>query len=163
MATSSYKYNEDLAKSIKRIVKKFPDNFSHIDPKRVLPLVSDRSSDRGPIAEVRKIPAWLYDTIPYRVAMIAYSEKYDDLAPAVKRLVVVHELEHIGPHATDPEDYRLRRHTVEDWVEMVHYLGAGWTQRADIDIMKLPGEDWKAALASAAKAGRPEKKRKKRR
>jgi len=151
-------YSEELDKLVKRIIKKFPDNFGHIDPKQVLTLSSDKESKRA-IAKVTKIPSYLRETIPYRVAMITHDNLYDQLSPNVRRLVVLHELEHIQPHPNDEDDYKLKGHDVEDWVDMIMYLGPGWVRSAKFNILDSSETDWRAALASETMA--PKKKKKK--
>lgn len=150
-----FEMDEELAKRIRRMVKKFPDNFNHIDPKRVLAISSDKES-RSTIADVRRVQAQLHCVLPYRVVMTKYSNLYDGLDEDTKDLVVVHELEHIAEDENDDENYRLRRHTVEDWSEMVGILGPHWSKtKRSFKIKDLEDTNWKTGIARATlkKAG----------
>lgn len=154
-----YAYDKGLYKRIKRLIKKFPDSFGHIEPDHVLTLRSDKEGYKA-IAEVRQIPNQLYGIMPYRVMMIVYSERYDHLKKNIRNLVDVHELTHIGEFNDRTERYRLIRHDVEDWSHMVGLLGVGWTQSTTIDIMKATGSDWQESLEELVlKEYRKKKKR----
>lgn len=159
MSAEEYVFDEELGEKLRKIIKKFPDSFGHINHKKVLPLTSSKES-KYVIAEVRKIPAHLHGILPYRVALIVYENKYGELSKASKNLVLVHELEHIQPHLRNDDDFTLKRHTVEDWFEMVNHLGPGWSSRIDFDIMKSDATSWQEAVASPDKRKKKKKVRK---
>jgi hypothetical protein len=80
-----------------------------------------------------------------------YGSNYDELLSNVKNLVVVHELEHIELDPKDPDQYKLKKHTVQDWSVMVRLMGPHWFSRAGripaLDIMGADTLSWQDGLA----------------
>lgn len=135
-----------MGRRVNRVVRKFRDNFGWINADDILPICSSDNKTVSKYADVRKIPDNYRAAIPgYKVMMTVYYESYYQLPTHVQDLIVIHELQHLEPHPKIAGDYKLRRHDIEDWSDMVTILGVGWPRLLadkDFDVMKEAGRDW---------------------
>lgn len=152
----------EMSTEIFKLVAKFEDSFGHINPGHILPVMVSEVKDPPAYAEVRKVPMYMRTVSPYRVAMMFYEENFADLPLNVKRMVIVHELEHIQPHPKMESEYTLKKHDVQDWTTMVNLLGPNWASKMedyDIDISRIESGNWRDALVLAAHSGLRKKAR----
>lgn len=163
-----YELDMDVNRKIHRLVRKFPDNFGHIRPEHILPVMVIDAKDPVAIAEVRKIPEFMLTVVKFQIVMLVYEELFEPYPENVQNMIILHELEHIAPHPKLPYKYVLKKHTVQDFEPMVRTMGPNWTQRIsgapEFDPLHTDETDWvaaldKMALASAAMEGVSRKKK----
>lgn len=140
----------DLGVVIAKVIRKFPDNFSHIDPRHIAPILVTGTEHPKAYAEVKKIPLYVRPvTLRYKLALLVYGELFYGVSPNVQRLIIVHELEHIQPHFKYEGEYTLKDHEVQEWALFVGLLGSRWVERgAQFNILDAEYPDWQTALGS---------------
>lgn len=145
-----YDLDVELSVQIHKLVKKFPDNFGHINPDHILPVFVTDSPRGAPIAEVKMLPEWTLLYGHFHVAMFVYDENYSHFPDHVKNMIVLHELEHIAPHPFSYGKYRLKKHEVQDWQQMVIKMGPNWTEALrdmpEFNPLLSDETDWLTAL-----------------
>ena len=163
-----YEFDTLLATRIQAIVKAFPDNFDHIDPKEILPIhVVDMETARK-YAEVKKIPLWVQAASRYKIGLLVYEPLYDPLPEYVQDVVLIHELNHIIPHRTEPGEYALRDHDIQDFASMLGVIGIDWVKDMkggrSFNVLGTGYSSWDDALKSVEarrRVGEGKRKKKK--
>lgn len=146
----TFSFDVELAKDIRRMVRRFPENFDFIDPKDIMPITVSDNTTVSKYAEVKKIPAYIRAALKFKVSMLVYDELFWDQPRRVRDLIIIHELEHIWPSEKEAGEYILREHSVQDFTELLDALGHGWVRRVKgdpgLDIRRADGGNWKTAL-----------------
>ena len=158
-----YSMDLELAKDIRKIIRRFPDNFDFIKPTDILPVTVSDNRSLSKYAEVKKIPPFIRSGFKFKLALLVYDELFWNQPRRVRDLIIVHELEHIWPSEKDPGEYTLRDHSVQDFVELLDLVGHRWIKRVKddpkIDIRKTKETNWKTALEKMANGKRKKKRR----
>ena len=159
----TYSLDIELAKDIRRMVRRFPENFDFIDPTDILPITVSDNTTLSKYAEVKKIPPYIRAAMKFKVAMLVYDEMFWDQPRRVRDLIIIHELEHIWPDEKEAGEYKLREHSVQDFTELLDALGHGWVRRVKanpgLDIRNADGGNWKTALDQLSNNKRKKKRR----
>ena len=124
-----FELDEKRTKVLRKLVKRHPKQFGHIDPEHVVAIV-DKDSDRArAYADCSLVPLRITPLTPYQIVITIYECNYRRMDRNAKILCLFHELLHV---AEGPSGYKLRRHDLEDFKALVEVFGPNWPQRKDL-------------------------------
>ena len=99
---------------------------------RIAYLLSDaapKSRGRPCLGKCERVPARFRWAVPYDFTVTLFEPNCALLTDGQRRLVVLHELLHVGVEATeDGYRYSVRPHDVEDFEFMLGRYGMGWAR-----------------------------------
>ncbi len=159
----TFSFDLELSKDIRRMIRRFPENFEFINPADIMPITVSDNTTLSKYAEVKKIPPYIRAALKFKVSMLVYDEMFWDQPRRVRDLIIIHELEHIWPSEKEAGEYVLREHSVQDFTELLDALGHGWVRRVKaspgLDIRKAESGNWKTALDQLSTNKRKKKRR----
>lgn len=113
-----------------RVIKAFPDKFSHIPFEDVAILVREGDHPRDCARTVAISPPFSCVT-HFKYIIFIIEERFANLSDAQKHLLIYHELKHI------PKDLKAcERHDLEDFADIVKKFGVDWVSEDISDILE---------------------------
>jgi predicted metallopeptidase len=109
-----------------KLIDKYPVAYSHIELDKILFL---KELDKTPkkYADIRKV-GYVYDFITeYKFVMVVYEQVIAGFDDAHKAMLIHHELMHI-----DESFNKLRKHNIQDFVEIVAKYGCDWAANPNL-------------------------------
>jgi hypothetical protein len=113
-----------------RIVKKFDEELGHIQLDTVQFAWKKSKSSRyhGRTRLIRG--EWCMFTNK-KVVITFWLKSWKEHKPSWRALLVYHELRHIFPPKKEGGDYRIRRHDIEDFADLIEKYGTRWERSED--------------------------------
>jgi hypothetical protein len=126
-----YQQNPQLQTIARRLIRKYPEHFGHLDADRMLFLMEITGSDNKNIADCRRVTQPWRDLL-YSLGVDAdwmitfYSVHCEGKGKAFLAAVMFHEMLHCG------EDGKVVKHDVQDFHLVLHHLGLNWQRDAEL-------------------------------
>ena len=123
MAKYSKVEDPSVLELLPKILKKFPDKFSHIKQDDIV-LIFKESDDSKWFGQTRLIKG-IWKVITDKCILISlWKNAWDAKPESWRALLIYHELLHIG--VNDDRDYQLIKHDIEDFAEVIKKYGLDW-------------------------------------
>lgn len=128
--------SEKLQKTVKKIIKGYPDQFDFIKPEDVIVVRNTWAEKSAHIADIRLVPPVLEPLLGTKIILQVYMCHWRNLSPEARLIVLMHELMHIVQNERDTgytKPYAMQTHDVQEFGSLIAKYGLHW-QRSE----KLP-------------------------
>lgn len=135
---SDYIKDEEVETIVRDLVVKYPELFDHIDPSRLLYAREISRSQKTKPGNCRSVrpPYNLLDPDILYIIVIYFRAGWDELSPAQRSALVMHQLLHISKDF----DGATLQHDISDWAFLVDNLGSDYLGNGGIpDLRKREG------------------------
>ena len=126
-----FEFDEESTKWTRAIIKRYKKEFGHIDPEDVVVVRDVSSANSRHYAVTSLVPAQFHPLMPFKVLIRTYECNYAQRSNNVKKLIMHHELKHVGEGRVEGS-YKTIPHDVEEFAEFLETYGIGWTNRKDL-------------------------------
>lgn len=137
MANYSKVEDSNTIALVAKIINRFPEKFSHLDPEQIVLVFKDseKSSWYGQTRLIKGVWQVITDKA---VLMTLWKNAWNAKTPSWQALLIYHELLHIG--WDDEKGYKLIKHDIEDFAEVLKQYGIDW-ENSDEFIAQLNKEN----------------------
>jgi predicted metallopeptidase len=132
----SLRSGDEYKEIARKLVDKYPVAFGHLELDKMLFLVETERTPKDKYADVKRVRKPYTYMTECKFIMRFYEGNIVGMNDAQKIMLVYHELMHI-----DPDFNKLRKHNVQDFLEIVEKYGANWDVDPNLPNLLEDDED----------------------